>query len=93
MFIVRPQRQVHCRFVDDSVSQKIRQTRKTTASDEAGGFKSLDPTPVVIDKSYNLVTQFGMFRDLFSEFNGAVVCTHDQQEPSVSAPTPQKWQE
>ena len=93
MFIVGPQWQIHCRFIDHGVSKKISQSRKITASDEAGGFKSLDSTPIVIHKSDNLVTQFGMFRDLFSEFNGAVVCTHNQQEPSVPATTPQKRQE
>src|SRR4029077_15470779 len=88
MFVVRPQWQIHCRFVDHSVPKKLGQTRKSAAASETGCFDFIDSPPIVIHKTDNLVSQLRVFRNLLGEIDCAIVCAHDQDVPSVSPATP-----
>ena len=56
--------------------------------DEAGCFEFPDSAPIVIHKTYNLVSKLGMSLNLADEIDCAVVCAHDEDESSVSATTP-----
>src|SRR5271170_292929 len=78
VFVIRSQRQIHCRFVDYSVPKKIGQTRKSAAAHQAGGFEFLGSAPIIVHKTDNLVSQLRMLRDLLGEIDGAIVCAHNK---------------
>jgi hypothetical protein len=89
VFIVRPQRQIDGRLVNDVRSEKVGKACKGATPSLAGRFEFLCSGPIIIHKTDHMISKLWTIGDLADKLDRPVVGSHDENMAGVSSSAPQ----